>query len=154
MKTKKKGLHSILIRFLAQNYVKIKQKKVKNRSLPRFCPFVCSNFLPKLKRSWPCRNFAYYFMLIILSWRPKGGAMAPWPPPQYAPASSQKKDNVAYGQSRVLWWLLDSEVFCWMTKKILALISDRASVTETLDLGSIPCLSFNNKKGQCEDSTL
>ena len=25
-----------------------------------------------------CRNFAYYSMLIILSWRPKGRAMAQW----------------------------------------------------------------------------
>ena len=34
-----------------------------------------------------CRNFAYYFMLIILSWRTKRGGMAKCPPPKYAPAS-------------------------------------------------------------------
>ena len=33
-------------------------------------------------------------------------------------------------------------------------ISDRVSVTEMLDLGSIPCLAFNNKKGHREDSTV
>ena len=44
-------------------------------------PCLCSNPLPKLQKEGPCRNFAYYFMLIsILSWRPKGGAMAQWPP--------------------------------------------------------------------------
>ena len=59
---------------LAQNYVKTKDKK--KRSLPRFCSFVCSNFLPKLQRRWSFRNFAYYSTLIILSWRPKGGG--PW----------------------------------------------------------------------------
>ena len=32
-----------------------------------------------------CRNFAYYSMLIILSRQPKGGAMAQWSPPKYAP---------------------------------------------------------------------
>ena len=33
-------------------------------------------------------------------------------------------------------------------------ISDRVSVTEKLDLGSIPCLAFSNKKGHREDSTV
>ena len=28
----------------------------------------------------PCRNFAYYYMLIILSWRPKGGSHGTMPP--------------------------------------------------------------------------
>ena len=31
-------------------------------------PFLCSNPLPKLQRGRPCCNFAYYSMLIILSW--------------------------------------------------------------------------------------
>ena len=31
-------------------------------------------------------------------------------------------------------------------------ISDRVSVTKKLDLGSIPCLAFSNKKGHREDS--
>ena len=41
-----------------------------------------------------------------------------------------------------------------MKKKKFAPISDRASVTDMLDLGSIPCLAFSNKKGQREDSTV
>ena len=39
-------------------------------------------------------------------------------------------------------------------KKIFAPLSDRASVAEMLDLGSIPCLAFSNKTGQREDSTV
>ena len=64
--------------------------------------------------------------------------------------SSQK--NITYGQSRVLWCLLGSEGF--VRKKKIAPISDRASVTDMLDLDSIPCLAFSNKKGQREDSTV
>ena len=41
-----------------------------------------------------------------------------------------------------------------MKKKKIAPISDRAFVTDMLDLGSIPCLAFSNKKGQREDSTM
>ena len=33
-------------------------------------------------------------------------------------------------------------------------INDRVSVTEKLDLGSIPCLAFSNKKRHREDSTV
>ena len=44
--------------------------------------------------------------------------------------------------------LLDEE------KKIFAPISDRASVTNMLDLGSIPCLAFSSKEGQREHSTV
>ena len=79
-----------------------RKKKKKERSSLNFCPvfaqnwvlaknkrfrlqFVCSNLLPKLQNGGPCRNFAYYSMQIILFWRPKGGAMAQWPPPKYAP---------------------------------------------------------------------
>ena len=44
-------------------------------------PFVCSNLLPNLQKGGePCRNFAYYSMQIILSWRPEEGAMAQCPP--------------------------------------------------------------------------
>ena len=39
-------------------------------------------------------------------------------------------------------------------EKKIAPISDRASVTDMLFLGSIPCLAFSNKKGQREDSTV
>ena len=42
-------------------------------------------------------------------------------------------------------FLLDEE------KKTFAPINGRASITETLDLGSILCLAFSNTKGQCED---
>ena len=48
----------------------------------------------------------------------------------------------------MLWWLLGSEVFI-EEKKVNAPISGRVSVTETLDLGSIPCLAFSNNKEQC-----
>ena len=41
-----------------------------------------------------------------------------------------------------------------MKKKNFPLISDRASVTDMLDLGLIPCLAFSSKKGQREDSTV
>ena len=44
----------------------------------------------QLTKGGPCRNFAYYSMLIILSWRPKG----PWPngpPPKYSPANTKQK---------------------------------------------------------------
>ena len=41
-----------------------------------------------------------------------------------------------------------------MKKKKYAPISDRASVTDMLDLDSIPCLAFSNKKGQREDSAV
>ena len=49
-------------------------------------PFLCSNLLPKLQREGASHNFAFYSMLIILSWQPKGeGAMAQCPFPKYAP---------------------------------------------------------------------
>ena len=41
-----------------------------------------------------------------------------------------------------------------MNKKKFASISDRPSAIEMLDLGSIPCLAFSNKKGQRENSTV
>ena len=54
----------------------------------------------------------------------------------------------------MLWWLLGSEGFVGRRKKIFAPISDLASLTEMLDLGSILCLAFSNKKGEREDSTV
>ena len=45
----------------------------KQRSSPTFCVLKAS--AQRTKRG-PCRNFAYYSMLIILSWRPKGRGMA------------------------------------------------------------------------------
>ena len=55
--------------------------------------------LPNLQRGGggQCRNFAYYFMLIIRSWQPKGGAMAQCPPFKCAPAftdCSRKKNAI------------------------------------------------------------
>ena len=41
-----------------------------------------------------------------------------------------------------------------MKKKKIAPISDQASLTEMLDLDSILCIAFSNKKGQREDSTV
>ena len=41
-------------------------KKKEKRSSLRFSLVLCSNFLPKLQTGGPCRNFAYYSMLIIL----------------------------------------------------------------------------------------
>ena len=78
-RTKKKGLHSNLVRFFARNCVLDKNKGLRQ-------PFVCSKLLLNLQRRGPCRNFAYYSMLIILSWRPKGGSHDPMAPPKYAPA--------------------------------------------------------------------
>ena len=81
-----------------------KDQKKKNRSSLKFSPVFCPKLsacqkqmssptlcvlkaTAQLTNGRPCRNFAYYSMLIILSWRPKGGAMAQWPPPKYAPVS-------------------------------------------------------------------
>ena len=85
MQTKKeKGLHSESIRVPAQNWVKPKKK-----SSLRFCPFLCLNFLPKVKgRGGTCRNFAYYSMLYTIM-ATQRGAMAPCPP-KYAPGTSVK----------------------------------------------------------------
>ena len=47
--------------------------------------FLCAQTFSPSYKGGACRNFAYYSMLIILSWRPKGGAMAPCLPPKHAP---------------------------------------------------------------------
>ena len=46
----------------------------------KFSPIFCPK-LGKDQKKGPCRNFACYSMLIMLSWRPKGGAMAQCPSP-------------------------------------------------------------------------
>ena len=89
-KKKKKGFHSNLVRFLAQNWVQGKNKRLR-------LPFVCSNLLPKVQRGGACRNFAYYSMLIILSWRPKGVAMAQCPPPLNTPLRASAVEEVDTG---------------------------------------------------------
>ena len=60
----------------------------KKRSSPRFCPFRVLKLSAQVTNGGPCRNFAYYVMLIILSWRPKRGGHGTMLPPEYAPASS------------------------------------------------------------------
>ena len=74
-KKKKKGLYSNLVRFLAE-------KKV---FAHRFC---AQTFCPSYKGGGggggACHNFAYFSMLIILSWKPKGEWNGP---PKYAPES-------------------------------------------------------------------
>ena len=53
--------------------------------------------LPNLQRGGQCRNFAYYSMLIIQSWQPKGGSWLNAPPPKCAPAftdCSRKKNAI------------------------------------------------------------
>ena len=62
----KKGLHSNLVQFFALSLAQAKNKGLR-------LPFVCSKLLGKLQEGGACRNFAYYSMLIILSWWPKGG---------------------------------------------------------------------------------
>ena len=63
-----------------------------------------------------------------------------------------------YCQLRVLRWLLGSKVFFFgCKKKSINICTDhcgQVSVTETVDLGLIPCLAFSNKNGQCQDSTV
>ena len=70
-KKRKKSLHSNLVRFLA-----------KKRSL-----FTVSALTPsaQVTKGGPCHNFAYFSMLIIMSWRPKEGGHGPMAPPTYAP---------------------------------------------------------------------
>ena len=70
-KSKQKVLHPNLVRFLAQNQVEAKKKGLRP-------PFLSSNPQPKLQRGGSCLNFAYYSMVIILSWRPKD-PNKPWP---------------------------------------------------------------------------
>ena len=84
----KKLFHLKSVRFSAQNNVKSKKKSSLEFS-PIFCPklkIICLKhhrlyvLKPSLQltKEGPCRNFAYYSMLNILSWRPKRGG--PWHP--------------------------------------------------------------------------
>ena len=56
----------------------------------------------------------------------------------------------------IVFLIIKREFFStFLTKKHnVRPISDRVSVTNKLDLGSIPCLAFSNKKGHREDSTV
>ena len=60
------------------------QKKGFQSDFDRLCAQI---FWQNYKGGGACRNFTYYSMPIILSWRPKGGSMAPWPP-KYAPGNN------------------------------------------------------------------
>ena len=81
--------------FSAQNQV-ISKKKKKRRSLlkvrPVFHPnslkFPAESLMPNLQRGGPCLNFAHFTMQFCNPSDPKGGAMAQWPPPKYAPEVS------------------------------------------------------------------
>ena len=90
------------VRFPARNYMKTKKKRSSLKFGPVFGPklgedqkkglrpsFQCSNPLPKLQRGDPCRDFAYHSLLLILSWRPKGGAWPNGPLCKYAPAETR-----------------------------------------------------------------
>ena len=80
--------------FSTQNQVISKKKKKKKRSLlkvrPVFYPnslkFPAESLMPNLQRGGPCLNFAHFTMQFCNPSDPKGGAMAQWPPPKYAPA--------------------------------------------------------------------
>ena len=66
-----RGLHLwSLLRFLA-----------KKRSSPSVSVLKPS---AQVKKGGPYHNFAYFFMLIILPWRPKGEGHGPMAPPKYA----------------------------------------------------------------------
>ena len=43
---------------------------------------------PQITKRGPRYNSAYFSMLIILSWRPKGGGHGPMAPPKYAPGDT------------------------------------------------------------------
>ena len=87
---KKKGLHSNLVRFLAENWVKAKKKVFVHR-------LVAQTFCQSNKGGGgACRNFVYYSMLILRSWRPKGGAMA-----QCSPLNTPLRTQQRIASSRI-----------------------------------------------------
>ena len=70
---KKKGLHSDLVRFLAQNWMKAKKKVFAHRLCAQtFCPSYQGGAMPQF-------GILFYANYSILSRQPKGGAMAQWP---------------------------------------------------------------------------
>ena len=105
MKTKRKISPLRISLFFCLKLGEDQNKKVFSKFSPVFGPklgeeqkkkiFVQILFFSVLKLSTQvtkgstCRNFAYYFMLIILSWRTKVGGHGTMPlPPKYAPVSS------------------------------------------------------------------
>ena len=70
-----------------------------------FClPFVSSNLLLELQREWPCRNFAYYSMILILPWWPKGGSQGLKAPPKCAPGRTIA--NITFTLIFHLWYIM------------------------------------------------
>ena len=61
-----------------------------------------SDLLPNLQRGGACHNFAYYSMLIILSWRPKGGR--PWP--NVHPLNTPLLTTYQIGYAMTYWRIL------------------------------------------------
>ena len=70
---KKKGLYSKLVRFFAQTWVQAWKKHIEHT----LCVIKPYAQLPK-RGTMP--QFCLLFYAILQSWRPKGGAMAQWPP--------------------------------------------------------------------------
>ena len=100
------------VRLPAQNKVKNKKKRSSLKFSPVFDPklgaaqkqkvfahrLCAQTFGPSYKgEGGACHNFAYYSMLIILSWRPKGWGHGPMPIPKYAPVQPH--------QHRMLVWV-------------------------------------------------
>ena len=63
---------------------------------------------PRTKRGGACHNFAYFSLLTILSWRPKGGGA--WPnasPPKHAPGTAYQCERhtkkISFYNSQTYW---------------------------------------------------
>ena len=114
MKTKKKGLHPNWVQFLAK----------KQLLAHRFC---AQTFCPSYKRgAMPQFCILFYAKHIILATQ-RGGALAQWPPPKYAPAiapappiivrfGSRDIRNKIYGNEQLLC-KIDLTKFLWMEPK-------------------------------------
>ena len=54
-----------------------------------------------------CHSFAYFSLLYILSWRPKGGAMAQCSQPKHAPGTAYQcerhKKKISFYNSQAYW---------------------------------------------------
>ena len=96
--------HLNFVPFFAQNQVKSKKQKVFTQISSHFSPKIrwrakkkglpsllvrvqAQSLMPNLQRGGGgMPQFCSLFYAILQSWRPKGGAMAQWTPPKYAPA--------------------------------------------------------------------
>ena len=68
------------------------KKKVFTQGPSRFSPELTQissqkpeSLMPNLQRGGPCLNFAHFTIQFCNPSDPKGGALAQWPPPKYAP---------------------------------------------------------------------